>query len=128
MIFYFSGTGNSEYAARKIAGILEDEAVSIAECTRSGRFAFTLADGERLGFVFPVYFYGVPTIVLEFIGRLGLQGHANHYTFAVCTSGGDPAGALPMLRRALARKGTGLGLDAVFELTMPDNYIPCSTC
>ncbi len=120
MIFYFSGTGNSEYAARKIAERTGDTVVSIAECTRAGRFSFALTAGERVGFVFPVYFYGVPTIVLDFIGRLELSGTAG-YTFAVCTSGGDPAGANRMLRDTLKRRG--MRLDAAFELSMPDNYI-----
>ncbi len=120
MIFYFSGTGNSEYAARKIAERTGDTAISIGECTRAGQFSFVLTEGERVGFVFPVYFYGLPTIVLDFIGRLELSGSAS-YTFSVCTSGGDPAGTNSMLRSALVRRG--MRLDAAFELSMPDNYI-----
>ena len=121
MIFYFSGTGNSEWAAKQIAEALGDTVVSIGDCTRNGRFSFAPTDGEQVGFVFPAYFYGVPTIVLDFIQRLDLQGCGDNYTFALCASGGDPANAHTMFRRALSRKG--LHLDAAFELTMPDNYI-----
>jgi ferredoxin/flavodoxin len=120
MIFYFSGTGNSEWAAKQIAKRTGDTVVSIAECTRNGQFSFELADGERIGFVFPVYFYGVPTIVSDFIWRLELSGNAG-YTFAICTSGGDPARANSMQKKALVRRG--MRLDAAFELSMPDNYI-----
>ncbi len=122
MIFYFSGTGNSEYAAKKIAENSGEQLLSIAECTNNGQFIFPLREDERVGFVFPVYFYGVPTIVSDFIGRLELQGYGNNnHTFSVCTSGGDPADTNRMLKKALLRRG--LRLDAAFELTMPDNYI-----
>lgn len=121
MIFFFSGTGNSEYTAKKIAAVSGDRVVSIGESVKAGNFWFEPGDGEQVGFVFPVYFYGVPTIVLDFIERLDLQGCDNNYIFAVCCSGGDAAGTLSMFRKALRRRG--IGLDAAFEVTMPDNYI-----
>ena len=58
MIFYFTGTGNSLYAAQKLADGGE-EIVSIVEALRSKTFHYTLKEGEKLGFVFPVYFYTV---------------------------------------------------------------------
>ena len=40
MIFYFSGTGNSEYVARRIAAATGDGVSSIAECVAHRRFDF----------------------------------------------------------------------------------------
>lgn len=36
MIFYFSGTGNSQLAAKQIAAELEDELISINQCMKVG--------------------------------------------------------------------------------------------
>lgn len=121
MIFYFSGTGNSEYAARKISEATGDEVVSIADCLKNNRLSFTLRDDERVGFVFPVYFWGVPTIVLDFIRRLELHGYGDNYTWSACTHGGDSGDMPRMLERNLVRRG--IRLDAAFEVEMPDNYI-----
>ena len=55
MIFYFTGTGNSLYAAQKLADDGE-KIVSIVDALRSKTFHYTLKDNEPLGFVFPVYF------------------------------------------------------------------------
>ena len=55
MIFYFTGTGNSLYAARKLADEGE-KIVSIVDALRSKAYHYTLNVGDKLGFVFPVYF------------------------------------------------------------------------
>ncbi|MDO5602544.1 MAG: flavodoxin, partial [Oscillospiraceae bacterium] len=39
MILYFSGTGNSEYVAKRISGIIKDEAVDLFEKIRSRDFS-----------------------------------------------------------------------------------------
>jgi ferredoxin len=121
MIFYFSGTGNSEYTAREIAEELGEEAMAVGDCLRDNRLSFSLKDDERVGFIFPVYFYGVPNLVLDLIGRLDLQHYRDHYTWSVCTCGGDSGNVQAMLRKSLA--GRGIRLDAAFEVEMPDNYI-----
>lgn len=51
MILYFTGTGNSLYAAQKLADEGE-EIVSLVEAQRSKAFYCTLQEGEKLGFVF----------------------------------------------------------------------------
>ena len=53
MIFYFSGTGNSEYVARRIAAATGDVVSSIAECVARRRFDFDASKERRVGFVFP---------------------------------------------------------------------------
>ena len=55
MIFYFTGTGNSLFAAKALADEGE-EIISIIDALHSKAFQYTLADNEKLGFVFPVYF------------------------------------------------------------------------
>ena len=75
MIFYFTGTGNSLYAAQNVAAKQGDKLISIAECLKNNTVDFTLRDDEKIGFVFPIYFWGLPTIVVDFISRLNFKNY-----------------------------------------------------
>ena len=91
MIFYFTGTGNSLYAAQKLADEGE-EIVSIVEALRSKSFHYTLKDNEPLGFVFPVYFYTVSDPVLELVRNLTVENAGFVYAVIPCGAsiGGRP--------------------------------------
>lgn len=117
MIFYFSGTGNSSSAARKL---LKDGERLISMADAQETYRFTLEEEESAGFVFPVYFYGLPDTVRTFASRVSFST-APVYTYAVITCGGSIAGAGDLLRDCLAKNGTVL--RAVYPLKMPDNYI-----
>ncbi|MDY0293467.1 MAG: EFR1 family ferrodoxin [Candidatus Methanomethylophilaceae archaeon] len=121
MIFCFSGTGNSLMAAERLADMLGDRVTDISVCVRENRFGF-LADGEDLGFVFPVYFYGVPRDVRFFIHMLSVQYSEAPYVYAVLTCGEHSGAACRMLEKDLSR--VGLGLAASHTLVMPANSIP----
>jgi len=121
MIFYFSGTGNSTYAASKLSQVTKEEIVNIAEAMSKKQFDYKLRAGEKAGFVFPVYFYGIPTIVAEFIDELSLKINKNTYLYAVMTCGGSISGADQLLRTCLQKNG--YSLNACFELPMVDNYV-----
>ena len=69
MLFYFSGTGNSLQAARAVAQA-DEPMYDMAACLRSGRFRFPCEKGEAAGFVFPVYFGGLPSVVADFVSKL----------------------------------------------------------
>ena len=119
MVLYFSGTGNSYQAA--MAMLSEGEAIEdMAKCLREERFSFNLAADEPLGFVCPVYFGGVPSVVKSFIEGLTLNA-APAYCYAVLTCGGSPSAAGGMLASLLKKRG--VELKAVFPVTMPDNYV-----
>ena len=63
-IFYFSGTGNSLSVARKIAnGIGESEVIAIPNVINK----IKNIESETVGFVFPVYGWGLPRIIVDFI-------------------------------------------------------------
>ena len=76
MIFYFSGTGNTKWAASKLASATHEDLISIAPYMRADDSSHTLAEpfilkkNERLGFVFPVHGWRVPKLVREFIGKM----------------------------------------------------------
>ena len=68
-IYYFSGTGNTLAVARKIAELLGDtELIAIADLQRGEDVDF--GDAERVGIFHPVYCFGIPNLVAQFIGRI----------------------------------------------------------
>ena len=73
MIFFFSGCGNSRHVAETLAANLNDTLVFIPEAVREGRYEYELAEGERLGFVFPIYAWGPPKLVMDFVGKLSIK-------------------------------------------------------
>ncbi|AKG34106.1 EFR1 family ferrodoxin [Paenibacillus durus] len=123
MIFYFSGTGNSLYAAKSIALHNNEELVSISAAVNTGNecFEYSLKDKERIGFVFPIYAWGPPKMVLEFIGKLKLNHYRDNYIFSVATCGGNIGNTMKVMDRYLKKKG--MHLNGQFSIKMPNNYI-----
>ena len=70
MIFYFSATGNSKYVAKQLAINTSDALISITEAVHADKYTYATKAGESLGFVVPVYFYGIPDVVVKFIEKL----------------------------------------------------------
>ena len=119
MVFYFSGTGNSYQAALAVCAEGETP-LDMAACLREGAFRFEPGAEEAVGFVFPVYYGGLPTVVADFVKKLLLLRPAA-YCFAVLTCGGGSYGAPEMLAKALHARG--VRLDAAFTVVMPKNYV-----
>ena len=119
MVFYFSGTGNSYQAALAVCAEGETP-LDMAACLREGAFRFEPGAEEAVGFVFPVYYGGLPTVVADFVKKLLLLRPAA-YCFAVLTCGGGSYGAPEMLAKALHARG--VRLDAAFTVVMPENYV-----
>jgi NAD-dependent dihydropyrimidine dehydrogenase PreA subunit/flavodoxin len=121
MIFYFTGTGNSLYAANYIAENQGDRLYSIARLMGLDQdaYRFEMAENEILGFVFPVFAWGPPKIVLDFISRLEIVGAP--YVFSLSTCGDEEGGTPKIMEKALAARG--LKMDSAFSLRMPNNYI-----
>jgi ferredoxin/flavodoxin len=114
-IFYFTGTGNSLMVSRDLAKELgATRVISIAKVIQEPEI--DLSD-EYIGFVFPLYYQGVPAIVQDFIKKLPLDN--TKYIFGVVTNGGGDA--MSHLSKLLSKKG--LRLAAGFQVSMPYNYI-----
>ena len=121
MIYYFSGTGNSYAAAKKLAEGLGENLMDMATALREKNFAYTLRPRERLGFVFPVYAWAPPKAVTEFVKNLELYYSGDPYIFAVCTCGGSAGKTIDIFEDALQENG--LVLDSGFSVIMPDNCV-----
>ena len=116
MILYFTGTGNSLFAAKNLLSDGE-RLVNIAEAAKCDEYNYKLEDGESLGIVFPVYFYTVPAIVADFLKKLCVDNVV--YTYSVITCGGSISQAGAVLKGIL--KERNIELKYVLELLMPDN-------
>lgn len=121
MIYYFSGTGNSYAAAKKLAEGLGEDLMDIALAIRENNYAYTLKENEKLGFVFPVYAWAPPKAVVTFVKNLELYYSGDPYIFAVCTCGASAGRTMDIFEKALEENG--LVLDSGFSLVMPDNCI-----
>ena len=122
MIFYFSATGNSKYAAERIASATEDRLIFIRDAIRSRSYQYDVSHETRIGFVVPTYFQGLPSILTFFLDKLRLSGYTDQYVYLVLTCGettGDAAGQM-----AKRLKGKGITLSAQFGVPMVDNYVP----
>ena len=97
MIYYFSGTGNSYAVAKKLAEALGEELTDIAEAVKAGNYKHTMLQGERLGFVFPVYAWAPPQTVTDFVKNLELYYSGDPYLFAVCTCGSSAGETIDLL-------------------------------
>lgn len=127
MIYWYSGTGNSRHAARRLSELIHDSdlrfipaVLGIKPEKQSGRKKGNL-DADSIGFVFPVYSWGVPPVVLELIGRLDAKDLKERYVWAVLTCGDEAGLAAKMFQDALKRKG--IGVSAIFTLIMPNDYV-----
>lgn len=122
MIFYFSSTGNSRWAAETIGTLTGNKVTDIAELMQSGNRNYALKAGEQLGFVFPVHGWRVPSIVREFIAGMEFQNLTPQtYVFALATAGDSVGRCMNLLRKHLAQKG--LHLNAAYSIIMPESYI-----
>ena len=120
MIFYFSGCGNSKHVAETIAAGLNDTLTFIPEAAREGHYDYTLAEGERLGFVFPIYSWAPPRLVLDFVKKLQLKAKPDYLYFA-CTCGDNCGLTEKVFRKSVEEKGWSL--SACFSVQMPETYI-----
>lgn len=129
MIFYFSGTGNTRWAAQKVAAATADRLVNIAEemlaaetaQASAPQFTYTLAQDERIGFFFPVHGWRPPRLVLDFLDRLHLTNADSHYAYVVCTAGDNVGEAVSILEKRL--QTMGIKIDSAISLIMPESYV-----
>ncbi|MCX7711125.1 MAG: EFR1 family ferrodoxin [Clostridia bacterium] len=118
-LYYFSGTGNSLAMAKALAEKISNCRLEpMVRCLQNGQLK---AETEKVGFVFPLYFLGLPLIVEEFISRIDLS--KAEYIFFVETRGGNwsPEYVTERIEKLLKEKGKTL--SGGFKIVMPNNYI-----
>lgn len=118
MIFYFSGTGNSQLAAKQIAQALGDEIISINQLLKSG--AKDVFHTERpLVFVAPTYAWRLPSVVARWIRDATFTGNLDAYFVLTC---GDGCGNAASYAQKLCLN-KGFRFRGLAPVVMPDNYL-----
>lgn len=117
-IFYFTGTGNSLKVAKDLYESLDD-CVMVPMVKEWEKDVITTSS-EKVGFVFPMHYWGLPRVVYDFIYKLNLD--KVKYIFTVITRSGDlDANALPQIEELLNRSSKHL--NSSYFVQMPANYI-----
>ena len=117
-IYYFTGTGNSLKIAKNLAEKLEEcELVPIAKVWEEVNLA---SSSEKVGFIFPLYYAGLPKIVFDFLSKIELA--KSNYFFAVITNAGD-INNTPLQQIETILNTKSKTLSAGFFILMPNNYI-----
>jgi len=117
-IFWFSGTGNSLYAAKKLSAELEN--IPLSQMTSAVPSETVGGNGEKVGFVFPAFYLNMPRTVKKFVEALTIEPET--YIFAIITMGASSGkGAVSAIRKAIKAKGHKLSYGR--GIKMPDNYV-----
>ena len=113
MIFYFTGTGNSLYAAKQ----LDSDCRSIPRLLRSGR-PLDFSAG-RIGIAAPIYGHELPGMVKDFLKTARFD---TNYFFLILTYGNRHANAVELARQFC--DSCGLRVDYINQVLMVDNWLP----
>ncbi len=112
MLFYFTGTGNSLYAAKKI----EENPVSIPQVIHNENLHFS---ADTIGIVTPVYGHEVPPMVKEFLHKATFH---TDYFYMILTYGNRHGGAAELAK--LLCEECGVDVKYINILWMVDNWLP----
>ena len=118
MILYFSGTGNSQYAAKRIGKEINEEATDLFTKIKSRDFSEIHSDSPWV-IVAPTYAWRIPRILHEWLEKTPLSGNKDIYFIMTC--GGNIGNAGKYLEKLCASKA--MNYRGCFPLVMPENYI-----
>lgn len=112
MVFYFTGTGNSLYAAKQ----LEEKPISIPQVMRQENLEFS---ADSIGIVAPVYGHEVPAMVREFLQKAAFH---TDYFYMILTYGNCHGGAAELAKQLC--ENYKVAVNYINVLLMADNWLP----
>lgn len=118
MIIYFSGTGNSRYAAEMLAKELQDEVLDAGKFIKAGIAGEFLSEKPWV-FAAPVYSWQMPRIFADFIRKSTFSGNKDAYFVLTC---GGEIGEAGKYASDLCRE-KGIGYQGALQVVMPENLI-----
>ena len=119
IIFYFSGTGNSLKAAKAIAAELGN--CRIVSMGKPGNYTLT-EKYDSIGFIYPVYFWGLPKKTIEFIKNMNLDTSKNAYFYSLATMGGDAMYAVYQIYEIMEKRH-GIKMNYCQKIKMFSNDV-----
>ncbi len=118
MILYFSGTGNSAYAAKYIGKEISDETVNLFDRIRNKDYG-PLHSNRPWVVVAPVYCWQLPRLVKDWMLQTEFKGNRDIYFVLTC--GSDMGNAEKHLKKLCAE--LNLSYRGAAPVVMPENYI-----
>jgi ferredoxin/protein involved in ribonucleotide reduction len=115
LIYCYSGTGNSLASAKQLADEIGAEVISI---TKELVLSKSSINCDVFVLIFPVYGYGVPKTVRDFIKNSAFK--ANHFA-VVGTNGGQPAGGFAEAIRFFKKRKISVNYFAGIECV--ENFV-----
>ncbi|MEE0421033.1 MAG: EFR1 family ferrodoxin [Lachnospiraceae bacterium] len=118
MILYFTGTGNSEYVAKRIANGISDDITNLFDKIRSQDYSGIHSDRPWV-ITAPAYAWRIPHILERWLEKTELTGNKNIYFIMTC--GGSIGNAGRYLKALCGKKG--MNYLGCYGIVMPENYI-----
>ncbi len=118
MIVYYSGTGNSKYAAYMLSYFLGDKTVSANDYIKSHK-AFNKADDKRWVFICPIYVFSPAKIFEDFIKNGNFGGSKD--VWFIMTGAGTKSVSGEYYKKICREKG--FNYMGTAHIAMPQNYI-----
>ena len=118
MILFFSGTGNSNYVAKRIADALGDALVNLNDRIKASDTS-SVETGERVIIVTPTYAWRIPRVVRDWLLKTELHGAKQ--AWFVMTCGSEIGNADKYNRELCAEKA--ISCMSTAQIIMPENYI-----
>ena len=118
MILYFSGTGNSNYVAKRIADALGDALVNLNDRIKASDTS-SVETGERVIIVTPTYAWRIPRVVCDWLRKTELRGAKRSWFVMTC---GSEIGSADKYNRDLCTE-KAISCMGTAQIVMPENYI-----
>lgn len=121
MIIYFSGTGNSQYVAKKIKKETNYEILNLFEKVRNNDYSPIISNTPWI-LVAPTYAWRIPLILHKWLTKTKLNGNQDIYFVMTCA--GSNGYASKYLKELCENKG--MNYKGCIPIIMPNNYIALS--
>ena len=118
MILYFSGTGNSEYLAKKLGKVLDDEVIDLFSYIKEEKTK-TFSSEKPFVLVSPTYSWRVPRFLTEYLQTCTFKSNKDFY---LVINYGDSCGNAYRYIKEDCDK-IGLNFRDLYGVRMPENYL-----
>lgn len=118
MILYYTGTGNSAYAAEYISNNIGDEIVNLFDRIKNNDYSEIYSE-KPFVVAAPTYCWQIPHILRDWLLKAKLTGSRSIYFVMTC--GGDIGNAEKYLKRLCTQ--INMKYMGCAEIVMPENYI-----
>ena len=111
--------------ANEIGSYQNERLVSIAQAMKLEQLTYSLESEEKVIFVFPIYAWSPPQLVVDFIKKLSFNGSVPSYLSVVVTCGENIGETERVIQRLFEQNSWAL--QSFDTLVMPNNYLILGT-